>query len=165
MTTYVSDQILTHRIALDKFNIDLSLKNGHLIINERSKLLVLPLWGRGVSQPNTRAKYASDRKTPRLPISPDPDYSKDQKATTPSRYTMQFCNRKRLPSCLSCLKNGNSANLELGVLVKFNRRPSLSVRHHLKLQKSDCHRALDHRSSYVQRLYRIHTVANRPPVT
>ena len=27
-----ADQILTHRIALDKFNIDLSLKDGHLII-------------------------------------------------------------------------------------------------------------------------------------
>ncbi len=30
--SFRADQILTHRIALDKFNIDLSLKNGHLII-------------------------------------------------------------------------------------------------------------------------------------
>ena len=27
-----ADQILTHRIALDKFNLDLNLKNGHLIV-------------------------------------------------------------------------------------------------------------------------------------
>ena len=30
--SFRADQILTHRMALDKFNIDLSLKNGHLII-------------------------------------------------------------------------------------------------------------------------------------
>ena len=30
--SFRADQILTHRIALDKFQIDLSLKNGHLII-------------------------------------------------------------------------------------------------------------------------------------
>jgi hypothetical protein len=43
--------------------------------------------GRGVSQPNTQAKYVSDRKTPRLSLSPEADYSKDQKAPTPRRYT------------------------------------------------------------------------------